>query len=476
MINQTALKSLPLDKIDIINVRDQLIGLNCKVPLLDGSETIYINFDNAASTPTFNFIFERIGEYLQYYSNVHRGTGLKSLLSSHVYEKGREMVAEFVNANLDDSVIIFTKNSTEALNRLARRYPFEKGDIVLTSLMEHHSNELPWRRAEYDHVGLNPDGTLNLNDLELKLKMYNGRVKIVALTGASNVTGYINPIDKIARMVHAAGAEILIDAAQIAPHRPIDMQGRNKSEKIDYLVLSAHKMYAPFGIGVLVGNKRIFEFGDPDIVGGGVVDIVTLEEAYWSDLPEKEEAGTPDIVGVVALAEAIKMFRQIGWKSIIQHEAELTSYLLTRLNKLDRVTVYGDSDPANSINRLGVVPFNVDGVPHALLAAILSYEGGIGVRNGCFCAHTYVKYLLDINEKDAKKLESEIKLRDRSNIPGTVRASFGIYNTKDEIDRMCNTLEKIISRGFDGKYTLNREKGIYLPDGYNIDLSKFFDF
>ncbi|MBD3216924.1 MAG: aminotransferase class V-fold PLP-dependent enzyme [candidate division Zixibacteria bacterium] len=466
-------KGRNLDSINIKNVRKHLIGLEKKVPLLDGSEVQYVNFDNAASTPTFDFIYDKVGEYLEFYSNVHRGTGFKSMVSSWVYEKGREIVAEFINADLDKNVIIFTKNSTEALNKLARRYPFKRNDVVLTSLMEHHSNELPWRnRAFFDHVGLNEDGTLSIEDLKAKLKFYNGRVKLVAITGASNVTGYVNPIYDIAKMVHEAGAEILVDAAQIAPHRPIQMNN-NGINDIDYLVISAHKMYAPFGVGVLVGSKNIFEIGDPSDVGGGVVDIVTLEEAYWADLPDKEEAGTPDIVGVVALTESIRMFQAIGWDDIIEHEAELTAHLLRRLQKIDKVIVYGDTDPANSQNRLGVVPFNMAGLSHALLAAILSYEGGIGVRNGCFCAHTYVKEILKVKAEEARKLEEEIKQRDRSHLPGTVRASFGIYNALEEVDRMCDLLEIISKDGHSGKYILNPEKGEYIPEGFKIDVTDY---
>ena len=464
-----------LEEINIRNVREHLIGLDRKVPLLDGSEVTYVNFDNAASTPTFDFIYDKVGDYLEFYSNVHRGTGFKSILSSWVYEQGREKVAEFINADLDQNVIIFTKNSTEALNKLARRYPFKTGDVVLTTLMEHHSNELPWRnRAYYDHIGLNPDGSLNLDDLRQKLDYYHGKVKLVAVTGASNVTGYINPIHEIAKMVHQAGAELLMDSAQIAPHRPINMRGNGDDDHIDYLVLSAHKMYAPFGVGVLVGNQKIFETGDPTDVGGGMVDIVTLEDAYWTDLPEKEEAGTPDIVGVVALAQSIAMINKIGWENIIAHETELTEYMLEKLNRIEGVIVYGDRDPKNSANRLGVVPFNLEGLPHALLAAILNFEGGIGVRNGCFCAHTYVKYLLDVPDNEAKKLEDDIKNRDRSNLPGTVRASFGIYNSKEEIDRLEEVLKKIDATGYAGKYELNKVKGEFFPKNLDINLESYF--
>jgi selenocysteine lyase/cysteine desulfurase len=167
------------------------------------------------------------------------------------------------------------------------------------------------------------------------------------------------------------------------------------------------------------------------------------------------------------------MFQTIGWEDIIEHESDLTAHLLRRLKKIDKIIIYGDTDPANSHNRLGVVPFNMAGISHALLAAILSYEGGIGVRNGCFCAHTYVKEILKVKAEEARKLEEEIKRRDRSHIPGTVRASFGIYNNLEEVDRMCDLLEKISLQGPGANYILNPEKGEYTPEGFEIDVAEY---
>jgi len=435
----------------------------------------YINFDNAASTPTFSHIAESVTTFLNWYSNVHRGTGFKSQLSSWAFEQSRDIAAEFVGADLDKQVVIFTKNTTEAINKMARRLPFGEGDVVLTTLMEHHSNELPWRRvAHVEHIELNPDGTLSAEDFLAKLKKFGSRVKLVAITGASNVTGYINDLDFFARETHRAGAKILVDAAQLAPHRPMNMKAGDEVHKIDYLVFSAHKVYAPFGVGVLIGERETFEQGDPEEVGGGVVDIVTLEEAYWTDLPEKEEAGTPDIIGVVALAKVIRMIQSIGWDEIIRHESELTAYALTELAKIPEVTIYGDPDPANAAKRLGVISLNVADVPHALVAAILSYEGAIGVRSGCFCAHLYVKSLLRVSDEDSRKLENEILARDRSHLPGTIRMSFGIYNTKDEIDRFLGMIRKIASGDYSPNYVLNKEKGEYAPEGFELDFQQYY--
>jgi len=460
---------------DLHKLREQSIGFDAKVPIIGGKEIQYVNFDNAASTPTFQPIAAKVGEFLNWYSNVHRGTGFKSQLSSWVFEKARDRIAEFVGVDLERHVVIFTKNTTEAINKLANRLTFEAGDIVLTSLMEHHSNELPWRRvARVVHIELDADGRLSKTDFEEKLKTWGDKIRLVAITGASNVSGYINDLAYFARGAHSVGAEILVDAAQLVPHRPVRMQQHGDQGHIDYLVFSAHKMYAPYGVGILVGDRRPFEHGDPDTVGGGTVDIVNLEEAYWTDLPEKEVAGTPDILGVVALAKAVDMFESIGWETIIKHEADLTAYALRRLAKIPKVVIYGDRDPERTGDRLGVLSFSVEGVPHSLVAAVLNYEYGIGVRSGCFCAHTYVKCLLHVSDADAHEMEKEILGRDRSRLPGTVRVSFGLYNSNDEVDRLVEALTNIAAGKIDGEYVLDKERGEYAPRGYDPDFTQYF--
>lgn len=461
------------DELD--KLRGQSIGVDAKVPLLGGREVSYVNFDNAASTPTFRPIADKVEEFLTWYANVHRGTGFKSQLSSWVFEEARCRITEFVKADLAEHIVIFTKNTTEAINKLSHRIDFGPQDIVLTSMMEHHSNELPWRKvARVEHIGLEEDGRLSLSDFDSKLKQFGRRVRLVAITGASNVSGYINDIGYFARRAHEVGAEILVDAAQLAPHRPVSMRSSADPSHLDYLVFSAHKMYAPYGVGILVGRRPIFEQGDPDIVGGGTVDIVNLEEAYWADLPEKEEAGTPDIIGVVALATAIDMFNRVGWDAIIAHEAELTAYALERMTRIPKVQVYGDLDPKTASDRLGVISFSVEGVPHSLVAAILNYEHGIGVRSGCFCAHVYVKCLLHVSDDDAREMEREILARDRSRLPGTVRASFGLYNTLAEVDRLVEALEAIAAGRFSDAYVLDAEKGEYTPKGFAPDFARYF--
>ncbi|HEY6928243.1 MAG TPA: aminotransferase class V-fold PLP-dependent enzyme [Thermoanaerobaculia bacterium] len=456
---------------DVTTPLADLAGVDQPVPVLSGASRRYVNLDNAASTPALVCVRDAVDEFLNWYGNVHRGAGFKSQLSSWAFEQGRDRVARFVGAERSDSVVLFCKNATEAINKLAHRYPFRPGDVVVTTLMEHHSNELPWRRvAEVVHVGLLPDGRVDEKDLARKLDDFRGRVRLLAVTGASNVTGYVNPIHDWAAMAHRAGAEIVVDAAQLAPHRSIDARPSEDPEHLDYLALSAHKMYAPFGIGVLVGNRRTFETGDPDMVGGGTVDIVGLESAYWADLPDREEAGTPDIVGVVALARAIRALEELGWEAIARHEADVTAYALERLSRIPGVVLYGDADPKTASSRLGVIPFNVERLPHALTAAVLSCEWGIGTRNGCFCSHPYVQAILGVPKIEAEAVQKSILARDRSRVPGAVRASIGLGNTSEDIDCLGEALESISRGRFEAGYVLNAERGEYIHPRFRPDF------
>ncbi|HJW14078.1 MAG TPA: aminotransferase class V-fold PLP-dependent enzyme [Thermoanaerobaculia bacterium] len=455
----------------------EIVGADERVPLLDGTSRRYINLDIAASTPALACVRDAVDEFLKWYSNVHRGVGYKSRLSSWAFEQARDRVARFVGADPAGSVVLFCRNTTEAINRLAHRYPFRAGDVVLTTLMEHHSNELPWRRvAEVVHVAVTSEGRVDEEDLDRKLSAHAGRLRLLAVTGASNVTGYINPVHDWARKAHAAGAEIVVDAAQLAPHRPLSMGPAGDPEHLDYVAFSAHKMYAPFGVGALVGSRRVFETGDPDIVGGGAVDIVGLESAYWTDLPDREEAGTPDIVGVVALARAIRALEEIGWDALIRHETELTRAALERLAAIPGVILYGDADPARAGSRLGVIPFNVRDVPHALTAAILASEWGIGTRNGCFCAHPYLKAILHVTEQEGRDVEKSILARDRRAVPGAVRASFGICSTLADVEVLGQAVEAIARGSFDRGYVLDAERGEYTHPSMPSDFSRRISF
>jgi selenocysteine lyase/cysteine desulfurase len=468
-------KNLFPSDLSIQNVRNYLVGINKKVKLLDGTEKQYIYFDNAASTPTFTFIRDAVNEILEWYSGVHRGAGIKSLVATKAYDDSREIVARFVNANLENNTVIYTKNTTEAINKVANRLNLQKDDVVICSLMDHHSNDLPWRKySTLIHSNVNEDGTLDLNDLEEKIKKYQKQLKLVAITGAANVTGLVNPIHQIAELAHKYGSKILVDAAQLIPHRKIDMKPDEDAQHIDFLVFSAHKMYAPFGTGVLIGPKSIFNEGDPDQVGGGTVDLVSETEVKWTHLPDREEAGTPNLIGAVALACAIQMLEKIGMDNVAQHEMEITEYAFKKINELEKVDLLGPKHFASFENKLGVLTFNVQEMYHSLVAAILCYEGGVGVRNGCFCAHPYVKKLLKVSKEEYELMKEKILAGDRSNLPGAVRASFGIYNTREEIDEFIEILRKIINKEYKGNYRQDRKTGSYYPENFKIDFSEYF--
>ena len=410
-------------------------GSNTLAPLKNGTKAPYINFDNAATTPPLISVMNEINNFSYYYSSVHRGTGYKSIISSNYYEKAREIVLNFVGGNPHSHMVIFVKNTTEAINKLS--YALEdviQDGIVLSTEMEHHSNILPWRyKYPVDYVKVDEKGRLSLDHLEYLLKKYMGKIKLVAVTGASNVTGYVNPIYDIARLTHKYGAKILVDGAQLVPHHPINM---SFPEPIDFLAFSAHKMYAPFGTGVLIAPREVFKNKMPDQVGGGTIKLVTKRKVIWGDPPYKEEAGTPNLLGVVALVKAIETLSEIGMDEILYYEKTLIKYALKRMRYLPNITIYDDY---NIENKVPIISFNIDRLNHGAVAMILSTEGGIGVRNGCFCAQPYVHKLLGISPEDIEKY-----LKDKSlPRPGMVRASFGMYNDYEEIDMFLELLETI---------------------------------
>jgi selenocysteine lyase/cysteine desulfurase len=434
-----------------------------------------VNFDNAASTPALRSVFDTVNDFLTWYSSVHRGTGFKSQVCTLAYEEAHDIVCEFLGADPATHTVIFGKNATEALNKLAYRLPLEPGDVVLTTLMEHHSNDLPWRTiAQVVYAGVDEDGALDEANLDHLLQEYAGRVRLVAITGASNVTGYVNPIHRIAEKAHAAGAEILVDAAQLAPHRAIDMRPGDDPGHIDYLVLSAHKMYAPYGTGALVGRRDTFLQGHSEFVGGGTVDIVTLDEVEWTGLPDREEAGSPNVVGAIALGKTMLCLQEIGMEPIAQHEAELTAYLLKKLTRVRDVQVYGITDPARAAEKVGVVPFSVDGMSHYLVAAILSAEGGIGVRNGCFCAHPYLVDLIKVPPERAQACRREVRSGIKANTSGLVRISFGCYNDESEVDWFIEVLERIVCGEYAGRYAQDPASGAFWPEGFELDANSYF--
>ncbi|MCG8608651.1 aminotransferase class V-fold PLP-dependent enzyme [bacterium] len=459
------------------NIRDHVVGCDVEIPIYGGKLVPYINFDNAASTPTLKPVLDKINDLMVWYSNVDRGTGFKSRASSCMFDEARNIVASFVNADLESKTIIFGKNATEAINKLAHRFPMHDDELILVSKMEHHSNDLPWRaRAKVIHIEIDEQGRLDENDLIRCLNEYKGQVALFAVTGASNVTGWLNDIHRIAEICHSFDVPIVVDAAQLVPHRKVDMRPPDDPGHIDFLAFSAHKIYAPFGTGVLIGNKEAFTEGDPDFVGGGMVDFVSFHDAYWSAVPNKEEAGTPNIVGVIALAKALLVMEELQMDKVVEHEARLTSYALRKLREIPNVFIYGGSDPDNVAERLGVISFNVGDVPNNLAAAILNYEGGIGVRSGRFCAHPYVRHLMKVSEEEAKEIANKILNQDRADLPGAVRMSFGIYNNEDEIDVCVELLQRIARNEWQAEYDLDPDTGHYRIRGFDISYSDYLQF
>jgi cysteine desulfurase/selenocysteine lyase len=463
------------DRLTIDNVREYIVGVGAQVPLLNGSHRQYVNFDNAASTPTLRPVYDKVNEFMTWYSSVHRGTGFKSQIATEAYDLAHDLVGCFVRANLETNTVIFGKNTTEAINKLARRFPLERDDVVLVSVMEHHSNDLPWRqRARLYHIAVNDDGTLDEEDFDRLLDQHAGRVKLVAISGASNVTGCLNPIHRLAEKTHAAGARILVDAAQLAPHRAIDMRPDDDPGHLDFVALSAHKMYAPYGTGALVGPIEIFAQGTPDLVGGGTVDIVTLDDVRWASPPDRDEAGSPNVAGAVAMAQAVVSLEEVGMDALARHEAELTAHALRRLSAIDGVEIYGLTDPGRTAERVGVVPVNVRGVDHYKVAAVLSFEGGIAVRNGCFCAHPYILRLLKVTGQEALRHQQDIIDGTRVGLPGLVRISFGCYNTLEEVDHAVDVLARIAAGDIEGEYEQDPGSGAYWPRGYEPEYGRYF--
>ncbi|MBQ1793305.1 MAG: aminotransferase class V-fold PLP-dependent enzyme [Peptostreptococcaceae bacterium] len=421
------------------NYRYLFDGVDLTIKLSDGAYVTPICFDNGATTPPFKCVNKEIMKHMQMYGSIGRGKGPKSEYSTRVYEKCREYIKQYFNIAGDNKyTVIFTKNTTEGMNLLANTLINSKCDKVLTTRMEHHANDLPWRyTSNVIYVDVDKEGKVNIGDIEDALINHKGEIKYVTITGASNVTGYVNPINDIARVAHKYGAKIIVDAAQLAPHREINMKGTGNNDSIDFLALSAHKMYAPYGSGVVIGLTEDLKNKEPFLKGGGAVDLVFDYDIYWSEPPSKFEAGTPNYLGAIALYTAMNKLKEIGFDKIQEHEELLKNRLLDGLEGMNRIVLYGTRE----CDRLGVVPFNIDGINYENVADRLSYIRGIGVRQGAFCAHTYVRRLLGISDEEAQALLS----RD-CKAAGMIRASFGLYNTCQEVDEFLDTLDFMISR------------------------------
>ena len=441
--------------------REHFAGVDLAVPIYGGATVTGINFDNAASTPPLSRVRDMVTSFSDLYSSVHRGTGYKSRLSTEAYEQARELVARFLGVDEKDQVVIFVKGTTDALNRIAAEEARLDGRQVLVTEMEHHADLLPWRhRSGHVMVGLSESGHIDLDAIELALKTARGKISLVAVSGASNVTGFVSPIHEVAELAHRYGARISVDAAQLAPHHRINVRPAGDAGHLDFVSLSGHKMYAPYGTGVLVAPRDFFA-GAPEVMGGGAISIVTWDDTVWADLPDREEAGSPNVIGAVALGVAIETLVELGFDEMLKHEVELGQKLAAGLRDIPGVGVLGGTEPCA---RLALASFVVEGLHHGLVAAALSHEWGIAVRHGCFCANPYVFHLLHMSKDDVEAVESEVTAGRRKALPGAVRASLAPYNTEAEVDRFLEAVRQVARGRIRATYEQAAD-GTYSPSG-----------
>lgn len=437
------------------SLKDDFIGVKTHYPLADGRFTQRHYLDSAASTLALRPAQEVAQAFLQHYANTHSQLHYAARIASATYHWAHQQVLHFCHADTHRYTCFFGgSGATAGLNRLARMLATQRPqrDVVLVSQMEHHSNDLPHRKHAAHCVSIPLQGEtpalgqIDLTALQQLLEKYGERVNYVAVTAASNVTGIINPIHDIAELAHAFGAWIVVDGSQIMAHAPVHVCDPTYPERnLDFLVFSGHKLYAPTSPGVVVASRALLETWEPDEVGGGMVDQVYLEQyQITSGFPEREEAGTPNIVGAVLLATVLETLQRIGMERIHQAETQLLRQILDAFAALPEVTIYGS---LNQVPRTGTVAFNVAGLDHGLVAAVLNDYHNVAVRNECFCAHPYVRemlkpelWALDI-DPDADYALADIKRKQ-----GMVRASLGLYSSTADIDALLTGLNDLIAR------------------------------
>jgi cysteine desulfurase/selenocysteine lyase len=432
------------------------------VPVQGGRTVTGINLDNAASTPPLTRVRDAVNGFSDVYSSVHRGTGYKSRLSTQAYEHAREVVARFLCIDDEKQVVIFVKGTTDALNRIAAEQARLDGRRVLVTEMEHHADLLPWRhRSGHVMVGLTEQGEIDLEAIDRALEEADGSIGLVAVCGASNVTGFVSPIHEVAELAHRHGARVSVDAAQLAPHRRIEVRPAGDPGHLDFVSFSGHKMYAPYGAGVLVAPRDFFT-GAPEVMGGGAISVVTWDDTFWADLPDREEAGSPNVIGAVAIGVAIETLLELGLDEMLAHEMRLGDRMLEGLARIPGVGVLGGANRSR-YGRLALASFVIEGLDHGLVAAALSHEWGIAVRHGCFCAHPYMMHLLHMTEDEVGAIVDDVTMGRRKALPGAVRASLAPYNTEAEVDRFLDAVGQVargrikstyeqIEQAIDGEY------------------------
>ncbi|UOQ46030.1 cysteine desulfurase [Halobacillus salinarum] len=395
---------------DVKAVRDAFPILHQEV---NGHPLVYL--DSSATSQKPATVIDKVNEYYRgYNSNVHRGVHTLGTVATDEFEGAREKVRRFINASSMQE-IVFTRGTTTAINTVASSYGranLQAGDEIVITPMEHHSNLIPWQQlakysgAELKYLPLQPDGTINLEDVK---ETITDQTKIVAVSHVSNVLGTINPIKEMAAIAHQHNAVILVDGAQGAPHVKVDVQDLD----CDFYAFSGHKMCGPTGIGVLYGKRDLLNNMEPVEFGGEMIDFVNLYDSTWKELPWKFEGGTPIIAGAIGLGAAIDFLNEIGLEEIEEHEHKLVAHAMEQLKQVEGLTVYGPED------RAGLITFNLADVHPHDVATVLDAEG-IAVRAGHHCAQPLMKWL---------------------EVSATARASFYLYNTEDEIDRFVSALQ-----------------------------------
>ncbi|MFB5763652.1 aminotransferase class V-fold PLP-dependent enzyme [Paenibacillus medicaginis] len=419
--------------------RDLIVGVDEKIPLADGRFIKGIHFDNAATTPPFKSVLKAITQFAPWYSSVGRGQGYKSVRSTEIVEGTRLNVLHFVGGKDDEHTVIFTKNSTESVNLLSHiLHQTTNKRYILASEMEHISNDLPWRNHfEVEYIAVNKEGQISLEDLRVKLRALQGQVALVSITGASNVTGSINPVYAAAELSHQYGVQIHVDAAQFIPHESIQMMRLNPAENIDFLSFTGHKLYAPFGTAVLIGRQGALHEAGPLLKGGGTARIALKSFVQWNEAPERFEGGTPNVMGIVALNAAIRTLQQINMETIFEYEKEIMNYARNRLRTIDGLHLFSASN--DNLPQVSLFSFTIDGLHHQDIAQSLATEFGISVRSGFFCAYSYVQKLLQLSDKRIDEIRQDASIPS----PGLVRISLSFYNTFAEVDQLAEALQHI---------------------------------
>jgi len=442
-------------------LRSKFDGLDTEYPLADGTTARRTYLDSAASNLRLTVADDVVRQALRHYANTHSQLHFGARIMTELYHRAHQIVGDFVDAPEDYTVVFNGTGVTGGLNRMARVLAGQRDrhsngtrrDVVITTMMEHHANDLPHRKhaAKVVHVPLEKDpegeaGRVDMTALQQAVDEHADRLHYIAVTAASNVTGIINPVHDIARMAHEAGALCVVDAAQSAAHLPLSVQGESEEERIDVLCMSGHKIYAPGSPGVIVARKDLFDGLEPQEVGGGIVDFVDTERYDIMDaLPEREETGTPNLPGSLLLASTLYVLGRIGMDVIEADEREMTQYALERFEAIDGLHIYG-SHRLEVADRIGVVTFNLDDLPHGLVTAILNDYFGIAVRNECFCAQPFVRQLLGISDDRGVAPDQCSDTCGPQTQPGMVRVSLGLYNTRADIDRAADALQDIVDR------------------------------